>query len=721
MPDLDDLILTLDRLRDTLGHGPLLSRTATGIEVTQAIQYYRSREHLTDPADRAPDNAAALVAYKPAIVRAYVRPPFGASSADPVGGTLLVERQHGIFGAFSTVTTLAPWLWPTVTPLDDAYADERGTILRSLTFRIPADLFVGILRLTLRLDTGETRVARVTADLLQTLRVRIIPVSYTGPRTSMPPAGSPAPTLTLPAPTLADAQTTAALAFRMMPVQQTGSFATTPTLAWTTPLDDARSAPGACSANWDALLTSLAAMRVADGNRADVVYYGLLPATMPVNVPGCGVGGLGSARVGDGATFVHEIGHGYGFQHTPSGNAGATDPRYPTYEPYFSASIGEYGTDIQNGTVFAPASSTDYMSYGPNRWMSLYQHGRLIWHPRLAPRWLPEPNPFGDIPVVFDPKDLWWPRPPWWRTDRQWQEEYAVSPMISILGRIDEAGRVQVDSVARVSATPVTTGLQTSWTAQLVGATGEVAGRVRLTRQLEHGGECCGCAPGASEGNPDILPLRFAAMVPDTERGLTLRILDRRGAEAWVQHAPDSPVRIGGLAAEIDGEDTVRLRWETDAEAVREVWAQYSDDGGDTWQALAVGLSGGEGVAGLSGLPAGTVLVRVLAHDGFETAVSEHAEIDVPERAPFPAVLYPPDGAVVPAGITLEALGSAVDQAGVPIPDALLRWSLDGVRVARGRAAQVSVDPGEHELTLQTRTKPSAEATVRFTAQALET
>ncbi len=36
--------------------------------------------------------------------------------------------------------------------------------------------------------------------------------------------------LNLPAPTLADAQTTAALAFRMMPVQQTGSFASTPTL-----------------------------------------------------------------------------------------------------------------------------------------------------------------------------------------------------------------------------------------------------------------------------------------------------------------------------------------------------------------------------------------------------------------------------------------------------------------------------------------------------------
>ena len=118
MPDLDDLILTLDRLHDVLGERPALWRTTTGIEVTQAIQHHRSREHLTDPADRAPDNAATLVAYKAAIVRAYVRPPIGKSTGDAVGGTLLVERQDGIFGAYFTVTTLAPWLWPTVTPVE---------------------------------------------------------------------------------------------------------------------------------------------------------------------------------------------------------------------------------------------------------------------------------------------------------------------------------------------------------------------------------------------------------------------------------------------------------------------------------------------------------------------------------------------------------------------------------------------------------------------------
>ena len=232
MPDLDDLILTLDRLHDVLGDRPALWRTTTGIEVTQAIQHYRSREHLTDPADRAPDNAATLVAYKAAIVRAYVRPPIGKSTGDAVGGTLLVERQDGIFGAYSTVTTLAPWLWPTVTPVEA---------------RRPRRPRTG--------DGAEPARAhpRRRAD---------------DRRAGVPDDARPADRLVR--------------------------------LDADAPLDPAarRRAhqAGACTTNWDALLTSLAATRVADGNRADVVSYGLLPTGMPVNVPGCGVGGLGSAR-----------------------------------------------------------------------------------------------------------------------------------------------------------------------------------------------------------------------------------------------------------------------------------------------------------------------------------------------------------------------------------------------------------------------------------------
>jgi hypothetical protein len=43
-----------------------------GTEVTQAIQYYQSRQHLTDLTEVKPDNSVQLVAGKPAWVRVYV-------------------------------------------------------------------------------------------------------------------------------------------------------------------------------------------------------------------------------------------------------------------------------------------------------------------------------------------------------------------------------------------------------------------------------------------------------------------------------------------------------------------------------------------------------------------------------------------------------------------------------------------------------------------------
>lgn len=718
MPDFDDLVSTLRELRDVIDvHAPLFTRRSTGLEVTQAVQYHRSAEHLTDSDDRAPDNAATLVAYKTAVVRAYVRPGFGTDVDEPMTGRLRVERRRGVVGPWEDVTTLAPWLSATVTPVDDTYAAERGSIWQSLNFRIPAAQFAGHMRLTLELDTGETRTTTVSAYLVQTLRVRVIPIHYQGPSTANPTPTAPATPLDLPAPTLADAQTTAALALRMMPVQQTGSFAIAGSMNWFSALDDARVKAGGCSNNWNSLLAWLRLMRDNDGNRADVVYYGLLPAGTPLNVPGCGVDGIGSAAVGNQTTFVHEIGHGYGFDHTPSGNVGTPDPYYPVYEPYFSASVGEYGVDIQSGQVYSPATSTDYMSYGPARWMSLYQHGRLIYHDRLAPTSIKEKSPFDDVPVELDPRVPWWPDPPW---GPDLVDTYALQPLISIRGVVDDAGAVRVDSVARITASPVLHGPTTPWTAQLVGRSGEVVARAALSRVETHGGGCCGCEDHGTGRDPDRLPLEFQALVPDVEPGIALRIADGRGEDVWQRRAPEDPVRFVVVDARIDPErGLLRWAWEVAAAVRPDVWAQYSADGGETWRGLAVGLRDNGAEVGTDGLPAGPVLVRLVAHDGFGSAVSDPMEVKMPERPPHPAILFPADGETLPAGTEIEVLGSAVDQAGNPLEDDRLEWTLDGSGVGHGRTATIVAETGEHELTLAARGRLDAAVTVRFVAREL--
>jgi len=76
-------------------HGALVpALNIVGIEVTQAIQYFRAEDHLADSADHQPDNSVPLVVGKPALVRAYVRSGLPSSyqggSIAGVNGTLEV-------------------------------------------------------------------------------------------------------------------------------------------------------------------------------------------------------------------------------------------------------------------------------------------------------------------------------------------------------------------------------------------------------------------------------------------------------------------------------------------------------------------------------------------------------------------------------------------------------------------------------------------------------
>ena len=67
-----------------------------GVEVTQAIQYRSADQHLTDLADRGPDNSIRLVADKAARVRVYVRnlpaPVFGV-----IGSVTVQRRRYGVW------------------------------------------------------------------------------------------------------------------------------------------------------------------------------------------------------------------------------------------------------------------------------------------------------------------------------------------------------------------------------------------------------------------------------------------------------------------------------------------------------------------------------------------------------------------------------------------------------------------------------------------------
>jgi hypothetical protein len=94
-----------------------------GVEVTQAIQYYHAKEHLTDPADRGEDNSIRLIANKPAWVRVYVRSSL-LTSISGVTGTLEVQQRRWGFLYETVYTHSAESPGTVIAETHPNYADE---------------------------------------------------------------------------------------------------------------------------------------------------------------------------------------------------------------------------------------------------------------------------------------------------------------------------------------------------------------------------------------------------------------------------------------------------------------------------------------------------------------------------------------------------------------------------------------------------------------------
>jgi hypothetical protein len=262
MFDIDTILREVDR-GDLLAKHPSLGWGIRGVEVSQAVQYYESARHLTDAADRQPDNSVTLIANKPAWVRVYVRSGWFLGDIAGVTGTVTVRRRQFGF-LWHHVGTLTAQPPGTVTArVNPAYATERGTLGYTLNFIIPAWMMCGNLRLDVRITSpgglASDRRVFIDATLRQTLRLAGIMVGYNGPTSTAPGA----PNLTLAAPTLADLQTTSAWTLLTFPVQSSATYRTAGTITWNLPLTDPPSCPGCCSPNWVALNNAVQAVRVA--------------------------------------------------------------------------------------------------------------------------------------------------------------------------------------------------------------------------------------------------------------------------------------------------------------------------------------------------------------------------------------------------------------------------------------------------------------------------
>ena len=706
-----------------------------GLEVTQAVQHYRADQHLTDPADRGADNSLRLVTNKSAWVRAYLRsgqdPSFEGGQLAGVTGTLRVERRVG--GVWGTIASLGPQNGPITT--EDTFASydaERGNINTTLNFVVPANLMTGLLRLTVDVRGPfapcpghvASRSTQVDVNLQQTLNAAFITIGYNGPNATR--TGN----IVLPAPSLAACQAETSWALRTYPVSSAPNVRVAGTFVTGTPIDDPRSCPGCCSPNWGPLLAQIAALVALDqvaNPGTPWVYYGIIANGIPVNVPGCSGGATGGVA-GQPVTYAHEIGHQLGLPHARCGNAGNGNPAYTIYEPYdlpvdppgtanwTMASIGEYGLDINDGSIANPSTFEDFMSYCGPVWVGKFTHDFMTNIAQLTPVIVPSgaaaagaPRVIESVTAGFEPDTL------------------QIAPLIHMMGTIGVDGGVDVTSVARIDTRYLRSGgLQTGYVAQYLDANDHILAEDLLYAYGADG--CCGdatppkdchCHDAASEPKPTP----FKAMLRDTGPGTSLRIV-KRGEVLWERKGAGKPPRLSGVKAVLSKNGDLELAWKLDTlksdvkpRESAEVWVRWTADDGKTWNALTVGLRGGSATIPCDQLPSGALRFELLAHDGFYTSRATTETIVLPQRPPAVTILYPGEGARVYGDRLIHLWGNATSTGGRTIEDTAYEWWIDGKPAGRGSDLWVdNPGAGPHELRLTVREDAlEGTAAVRFT------
>jgi hypothetical protein len=732
----DQLKVAVERfVQEALKVSKLFGLRIDGIEVTQSTQHYRASDHLTDPSDRGADNSIALIAGKSALVRVYLRNYAGPLSG--VTGRLTVEASNWLsdWRVIATPSPLPPattTAWP-----DPGYAFERGNLSSTLNFRIPGSLVGGRMRFSVEIRSADgadkdSMTIEVAASVRQTLRIRGIPISYQGPDAS----GNP---VTLARPTVAQFATTAATAVAMFPVEDQPNITLTGDFNWFAPLTGAPlpTDPGGCAPSWNALLYWLNLMKSADGNRADLIYYGLVPAGVPTGFnTGCGgQGGVGAGLVGDTAAFAHECGHVAGFGHAPCNltTGDPNDPNYPAYEPYDAptarlASIGEYGVDLRNNAVASPAMTTDFMSYCGPQWIGPYHYRALLNHWLFNPRRIVERGP--KLPdwvhdQIIPELDLPRPGPVELEIPTSRYRSNPAQRLLMITGLM-RRGEFERVTVLRVAARAVAAGRSLpGTTVEFRNAQGAVLDRVRL-RRVPLFASGCGCGGGhdAWEDEPGLESGLVEACLPDRD-DIQSVVISRDDTVLWAREALEELPSFEALSAEVTDSE-LRLQWYVrGATDDTHYVVRWSHDQGGEWEVLTMlpaspeRQSSDETQANLSleSLRSGDSLVQVLAIQDLHTVASDPIAITIPDRPPGVAILWPREGSVVPHGEPVRLWGMALSASGDRLPEAALSWTLDGRPAGNGSVSEAELGDweGEHRAILHVRGETGdAEAGVTF-------
>lgn len=426
-----------------------------------------------------------------------------------------------------------------------------------------------------------------------------------------------------------------------------------------------------------------------------------LPAHSPNPVP------AGWDSIREGSVMAQELAHNYGRKHVNCGNPENVDNNYP-YPPCQIANTGAesyYGFDVTTRQPIRPDQTADFMSYSRRSWVSDYTWRALL-------------NSFMAFSAAVHPLST---------------QDAEQGNSVFVTGLVDTANNR--GEITLVLVLP---------TASLPPAT-----RQMLTVQ----------AAGADhEGAPHaVFKLRLLDSVGTVlvERTLTLTPLDDHSEESDAALFSDLFPQPAGQVAKIQlladntvideqtpgvNPPTVTIQQPAGGEVIENEltvhWTasdpdpddrllftvQYSHNNGASWHTLALNLPGTPDpnnsltltdLGSLHGSAPNAARVRVLASDGYNTAIATSQPFTLKNRPPEPAILTPGAGQTFPAGEGVLLQGSATDaEDGGLAPDAL-KWQVDSSDHGSGPAViAAGLAPGAHTAALSATDSNSQTVTV---------
>jgi hypothetical protein len=401
----------------------------------------------------------------------------------------------------------------------------------------------------------------------------------------------------------------------------------------------------------------------------------------------------------------HELGHTYGRKHPdfvsnssppvcrPGSQDGTSpDKDYPfdngfLSDPdllYFGFDVGDARLSI-TPQVYAPDVWTDMMTYCANEWISSYTYSAILDRLREIEN--------GARPFAGD--------------EQETLSEQPLNDGLFVLGTINlTKNSVQIRPFSRLQGLKATPRpANSSFSIDLLGAGGSLLARYPFDpKQL-------------SDIPPEADKLASFSEVVAFLPGTIRIVISQDGAEiasrAVSANAPQVTITSPNGGETLQGE-AVTVRWQAnDADGDPLTFSVlYSANGGQSWQTLAVWLTGGSHQVNLADLPGSDrALFRVIATDGVNTGADDSdAVFSAPNKPPRANILSPASQGRFSTVQTVVFTGAANDLEDGNLAGAALQWSSDrqGALGAGRSIAVTDLAPGAHTITFEARDQSGA-------------